>query len=31
LELNKSPEEILSGLKNDSVGPGQYDLKDLFE
>ncbi|CAD8179473.1 unnamed protein product [Paramecium pentaurelia] len=31
LELNKSPEEILTGLKNDSVGPGQYDLKDLFE
>ncbi|CAD8203703.1 unnamed protein product [Paramecium octaurelia] len=31
LQLNKSPQEIISGLKNDSVGPGHYDLKNSFD
>jgi hypothetical protein len=30
LELNKSPEETLSGLKNNSVGPGHYEIKEIF-
>ncbi|CAD8187562.1 unnamed protein product [Paramecium octaurelia] len=31
LEVNKIPFQTFSGLKQDSVGPGQYDLKDAFE
>ena len=30
LELNKNPEVIYSGIKQDVIGPGQYDLKDTF-
>ena len=31
LELNKSPVPIFTGIKQDTVGPGQYQLKDAFD
>ncbi|CAD8091736.1 unnamed protein product [Paramecium primaurelia] len=31
LQLNKSPQVVISGLKNDSVGPGHYELKNSFD
>ncbi|CAD8090677.1 unnamed protein product [Paramecium sonneborni] len=31
LELNKSPVPIFTGLKQDTVGPGQYQLRDTFD
>ncbi|CAD8106123.1 unnamed protein product [Paramecium sonneborni] len=31
LEVNKFPFPTFTGLKQDSVGPGQYDVKDAFE
>ena len=31
LELNKNPETMHTGVKEDRVGPGQYTLKDTFE
>ncbi|CAD8203129.1 unnamed protein product [Paramecium pentaurelia] len=31
LQLNKSPKDIISGLKNDSVGPGHYELQNSFD
>ncbi|CAD8190056.1 unnamed protein product [Paramecium octaurelia] len=31
LEVNKFPFPQFTGLKQDSVGPGQYDVKDAFE
>ncbi|CAD8201840.1 unnamed protein product [Paramecium octaurelia] len=31
LQLNKSPQVVISGSKNDSVGPGHYELKNSFD
>ncbi|CAD8103197.1 unnamed protein product [Paramecium sonneborni] len=31
LEVNKFPFPTFTGLKQDSVGPGQYEVKDAFE
>ncbi|CAD8107172.1 unnamed protein product [Paramecium primaurelia] len=31
LESNKNPEHTYSGIKQDTVGPGKYQIKDTFE